>query len=81
MKHLNMHFFIAVETDTVASSNVEEDTATTAISHTDLDETRGQQMRWSHEAVLLLLEEYRQQEQDMYTGKISHKKAWEQLLR
>jgi len=32
-----------------------------------------------HEAILLLLEEYRQQEQDMYLGKISHKKIWEQI--
>lgn len=35
--------------------------------------------RWCHEAILLLLEEYRQREQDMYSGRISHKKAWEQI--
>ncbi|XP_077258580.1 uncharacterized protein LOC143895385 isoform X1 [Temnothorax americanus] len=34
---------------------------------------------WSHEAILLLLEEYRQQEQDMYLGKVRHKKIWEQI--
>ncbi|KYN06771.1 hypothetical protein ALC62_02271 [Cyphomyrmex costatus] len=35
--------------------------------------------RWSHEAVLLLIEEYRQREQDMYSGRISQKKAWDQI--
>lgn len=35
--------------------------------------------RWPHEAVMLLLEEYRKQEQNMSSGKISHKKAWQQI--
>lgn len=35
--------------------------------------------RWSHEAILLLLEKYRQREHDMYSGKISHEKVWEQI--
>lgn len=35
--------------------------------------------RWSHEAIMLLLDEYRQREEDMYRGKISHKKAWNQI--
>lgn len=36
-------------------------------------------MRWSHEAILLLLETYRQREHAMYSGKISHKKAWKEI--
>lgn len=35
--------------------------------------------RWSHEAILLLVEEYRQREQDMSSGKITYKRAWEQI--
>ncbi|CAL1681036.1 unnamed protein product [Lasius platythorax] len=36
-------------------------------------------LRWSHEAILLLLEEYRLREPSMSSGKISHKKAWNEI--
>ncbi|XP_036143148.1 uncharacterized protein LOC105839115 isoform X3 [Monomorium pharaonis] len=45
----------------------------------NVDEEFAESFRWSREAILLLLEEYRQREQNMSSGKISHKKAWEQI--
>ncbi|XP_029662397.1 uncharacterized protein LOC115235014 [Formica exsecta] len=35
--------------------------------------------RWPHAAIMLLLEEYRQREENMSSGKITHKKAWDQI--
>jgi len=35
--------------------------------------------RWTHEVVLLLLEEFRYYEKDMSSGKMTHKKAWDKI--
>lgn len=35
--------------------------------------------RWSHVAIMLLLEEYRLRESSMSSGKMSHKKAWDEI--
>lgn len=35
--------------------------------------------RWSHEAIMLLVDEYRLRESSMSSGKISHKKAWDEM--
>lgn len=35
--------------------------------------------KWSYEATLLLVEEYRLQEKNLTSGKISHKKAWNNI--
>ncbi|EFN75331.1 hypothetical protein EAI_03958 [Harpegnathos saltator] len=45
----------------------------------DLENLSGDNFKWSNEAVLLLLEQYRQYEKDMYSGKITHKKTWEKI--
>jgi len=37
--------------------------------------------RWSHEGILLLIEEYRQREQEMKSGKITPKRHGSKLLK
>ncbi|XP_077273535.1 uncharacterized protein LOC143903619 isoform X3 [Temnothorax americanus] len=63
-----MHFFASVTTN-------EEDARTME----DKELMEGGFTRWNHEAILLLLEAYRQRERAMYSGKITHKKAWEEI--
>ncbi|XP_071574567.1 uncharacterized protein [Temnothorax nylanderi] len=63
-----MHSFASVTTN-------EEDARTME----DEESMEGGFTRWSHEAILLLLEAYRQRERAMYSGKITHKKAWEEI--
>ncbi|XP_039308707.1 uncharacterized protein LOC120358453 isoform X2 [Solenopsis invicta] len=43
------------------------------------EESVGENFRWSHEAVLLLIDEYTTREKSMSTGKMSHKKAWDEI--
>ncbi|XP_077255279.1 uncharacterized protein LOC143893606 isoform X1 [Temnothorax americanus] len=64
------------EMDSFASVTTNEEDAST-MENEELME--GGFTRWSHEAILLLLEAYRQRERAMYSGKISHKKAWEEI--
>ncbi|XP_032682070.1 uncharacterized protein LOC116849238 [Odontomachus brunneus] len=43
------------------------------------EDSLGEGFRWSHAAVLLLLEEYRLCEKNMSSGKITQKRAWDQI--
>ncbi|XP_011704875.1 PREDICTED: uncharacterized protein LOC105460129, partial [Wasmannia auropunctata] len=54
--------------------------------HTSANNDTGEEsitdgFRWSHEAIMLLLDEYRQQEGNMYSGKIIQKKAWNEIAK
>ncbi|XP_071652597.1 uncharacterized protein [Temnothorax longispinosus] len=57
--------------DSSAAINIEEED--NSINNTE--EELGEGFRWSHEGILLLIEEYRQREQEMKSGKITQKKA------
>lgn len=63
----------------------EEEIEAENISATCEDGNRGTEdgnestFKWSHEATLLLIEEYRLQENNLTSGKMTHKKVWNNI--
>ncbi|XP_077277310.1 uncharacterized protein LOC143905644 isoform X4 [Temnothorax americanus] len=62
------------------STNEEREMEEDEIEETSLTENK-ENFRWSHAAIMLLLEEYRLRESSMSSGKMSHKKAWDEIAR
>lgn len=42
-------------------------------------ETENNIFKWPHEAILLLVEEYRKRAEDFYSGRISQKQNWQNI--
>ncbi|XP_024880802.1 uncharacterized protein LOC112460385 isoform X1 [Temnothorax curvispinosus] len=56
-----------------------DDMNTFSQGNEDFSTENKENFRWSHEAIMLLLEEYRSRESSMSSGKISQKKVWNEI--
>jgi len=61
------------------NESVSVDQNETSLVNNINSETENNVFKWPHEAILLLIEEYRKRAEDFYSGRISQKKNWQNI--